>query len=98
MTAENNVVTYHNRYGDAITFEHVGNEVFMRGGKWLRYGYDDDKTITMVDPSGGPYIELGNNLKEFWPKAKYKDLVIESINFADAECADCESVVVFKIK
>jgi hypothetical protein len=49
----------------------------------------------MVDPSGGPYIEVGNNLNHFWPKGKYQDLIIESIKIDDAEDS---SIVIFKIK
>jgi coenzyme F420-reducing hydrogenase alpha subunit len=58
--------------------------------------------ISMVDPSGGPYISLGNNLKEFWPKGKYQDLIVESIKMAsptkDTDEDDKKSVVIFKIK
>jgi len=52
--------------------------------------YSDKDTIDMVDPSGGPYISLGDNLKEFFGK-DYQDLVITEIKFK-------ENVVTFKIK
>lgn len=94
--AENKVV-YHNRYRDKIIFEHIDDKVTMKGGNWLRYGYDDQENITMVDPSGGPYIELGNNLKGFWPEAKYQDLVINKIEFGDDD-QDGKSVIIFTIK
>jgi len=62
-------------------------------------------TISMVDPSGGPYISLGMNLKQFWPKGQYQDLVVESIKFAPNEKANTEdknekykSTIIFKIK
>lgn len=74
-----NQVTYTNRHKDKIVFTHKGDTVTMEGGKWVRWSYDDDNVITMVDPSGGPYIELGNNLKEFWPKGEYQDLIIKEI-------------------
>ena len=58
--------------------------------------------ISMVDPSGGPYISLGDNLKMFWPKGKYQDLIVESIKMAaptkDTDEDDKKSVVIFKIK
>jgi len=57
--------------------------------------------ISMVDPSGGPYISLGNNLKEFWPKGEYQDLIVESIKFvpqSDEDKDDYKSTVIFKIK
>ena len=57
--------------------------------------------ISMVDPSGGPYISLGNNLKEFWPKGEYQDLIVESIKFvpqSDEDKDDYKSTVIFKVK
>jgi len=90
-----NKVTYHNRYRDKIIFEHNGDEVTMTGGKWIRYSWDDDGNTTMVDPSGGPYISLGDNLKAFWRQAKYQDLIIESIKF---DTKNEEPIVKFKIK
>ena len=61
------------------------------------------KEISMVDPSGGPYIALGSNLKQFWPKGEYQDLVVESIKFGPNEESDNEedkykSIIIFKIK
>ena len=92
-----NKVTYHNRYRDKIIFEHNGDEVIMTGGSWMRYGIaDDNETITMVDPSGGPYIELGNNLNEFWPKGEYQDLIVESISLNNGEGET--TTVIFKVK
>jgi hypothetical protein len=146
---KNNVSVYFNRYKDKITFEHIDDEVIMKGGSWFRYGlsndysvaykayvedggtepievfeklvhqYDDEAKsytelakkyqllvfssdeISMVDPSGGPYISLGNNLKEFWPKGEYQDLIVESIKFvpqSDEDKDDYKSTVIFKIK
>jgi len=43
-----------------------------------RYIYSDTDTIDMVDPSGGPYISLGDNLKMFFEK-DYRDLIITEI-------------------
>jgi len=42
------------------------------------YIYSDKDTIDMVDPSGGPYLSRGRNLKEFFGR-DYEDLIIESI-------------------
>lgn len=91
-----NKVTYFNRYKDPITFTHEGDTVTMKGGKWLRWSYDDTGII-MVDPSGGPYIEVGHNLKDFWPKGKYQDLIIESITIGDSDEQE-GTVITFKIK
>jgi hypothetical protein len=67
----------------------------MIGGSWIRYGIADDDSIDMVDPSGGPYIEIGNNLNKFWPRDEYQDLIIESIKLnEEGDTTD----VIFKIK
>jgi len=148
---KSNIAVYGNRYRDYSTFEHVSNEVIMRGGSWFRYGlsndysvaykayvedggteplevfeklvhqYDEEaksytelarkyqskvfssKEISMVDPSGGPYISLGDNLKKFWPKGDYQDLIVKSIEFAPNQESEDEneknkSTIIFKIK
>lgn len=40
---------------DGRTYKFEGDE------RWIRYGWheDDPQSLTMVDPSGGPYISLG---------------------------------------
>ena len=43
-----------------------------------KYIYSDKDTIDMVDPSGGPYLTRGANLKQFFGR-DYQDLIIESI-------------------
>ncbi len=63
------------------------------------------KEISMVDPSGGPYISLGDNLKKFWPKGEYQDLIVKSIEFApnlnqesEDEKEKYQSTIIFKVK
>ena len=66
-----------------------------------RYIYSDMKTICFVDPSGGPYISVGDNLNKFWAYGDdYQDLIVESIRFKTegTEEKDYKSVVIFKIK
>jgi hypothetical protein len=56
---------YVNRYGDKFTFEKNENGNIQWSGdfKYTRYGFEDNpKDVTMVDPSGGPYITLGMDL------------------------------------
>lgn len=91
-----NKVTYHNTYRDKIIFEHNADEVIMTGGAFMRYGIADDDSINMVDPSGGPYIELGNNLNHFFPKGEYQNLIVESIRLKDV--GGEATTVIFKIK
>lgn len=59
--------------------------------------YSDKDKICFVDPSGGPFIGLGDNLNEFWPyDEKYQNLIVESISLSDTK--DENTVVTFKIK
>ena len=51
------------------------NALYKLFGKYI---YSDKDTIDMVDPSGGPYLSRGMNLKEFFGR-DYEDLIIESI-------------------
>jgi hypothetical protein len=51
------------------------NALYKLFGKYI---YSDKDTIDMVDPSGGPYLSRGMNLKEFFGK-DYEDLIIKSI-------------------
>ena len=56
---------YVNRYGDKFTFEKNENGNIQWSGdfKYVRYGFEDNpKDVTMVDPSGGPYITLEMDL------------------------------------
>lgn len=52
------------------------NALYRLFGKYI---YSDMSAFEFVDPSGGPYISAGDNLKGFWPKGKYQDLIVESI-------------------
>lgn len=59
---------YTNRYNDVQTFEvnEQGNIQWTADFEFSRYGFNDDpKDITMVDPSGGPYIPLEYNMGMF---------------------------------
>jgi hypothetical protein len=61
-------VEYTNRYNDVQTFEvnKRGNIQWTANFEYSRYGYNDNpKDITMVDPSGGPYIPLEYNMGMF---------------------------------
>lgn len=51
------------------------NALYQLFGKYI---YSDKDTIDMVDPSGGPYLTVGTNLKSFFGKG-YENLIIESI-------------------
>lgn len=99
-------ISEHAEHGmELIDFEKFKEEVHNYKNEAMRpYSqlvYSNNNVINFVDPSGGPYISLGNNLKEFWPEGQYQDLIIESIQFKKEEPKDKEdykSTIVFKIK
>jgi hypothetical protein len=57
------------------------NALYQLFGKYI---YSDKDTIDMVDPSGGPYLTVGMNLKEFFGR-EYEDLIIESIEIGKSK-------------
>jgi len=58
---------YHNRYGDEIIFKEINkNQIEMIGGEYYRTGLDQDGTINFVDPSGGPFIQVGTELGRYF--------------------------------
>ncbi len=63
------------------------NALYKLFGKYI---YSDMNTIDMVDPSGGPYLTVGTNLKEFFGR-DYEDLIIGSIKIG-------KSKITFKVK
>ena len=61
-------MNYTNRYGDKYTFQLNERDNIQWSGnfKHSRFGFNDNRDdITMVDPSGGPYIDLGTDMKLF---------------------------------
>lgn len=74
-------VIYVNRYGDKIQFEDKEYTVEMSGynPEWIRYGVEEDPNIiNMVDPSGGPYITVGEDLRSFFNDKKPR--IVKAIN------------------
>ena len=66
---------YINRYGDIYTFTPTedGNILWEGNFKYCRYGWKGDiDKITMVDPSGGPYIAEGEKSSIVHPDIKGK--------------------------
>ncbi len=56
-----------NRYGVEYSFELVDHNTYILVGKFDPYGRfgvnpDDNTQLTFVDPSGGPYIAVGNKI------------------------------------
>lgn len=85
------IATYVNRYGDKITFEQDGDTIIMSGHdpEFMRYGLADDsdgcsraeEIISMIDPSGGPYLTTGSDLSLFWDDKQPR--IIKSIKIFD---------------
>ncbi len=69
---------YTNRYGDVFTFVQLENSNIQWGGdfEYVRFGFKDDpNVVTMVDPSGGPYISEGMDMKLFGLKGIVKEFI-----------------------
>lgn len=95
-------VEYNNRYRDRLFFTENENEIVMTGAKYLRYGYDEDPSeVNMVDPSGGPYIEIGTNLRHIFKDGKDRFVeaieILEHTNSKPSELGEPIDVL-FKIK
>jgi hypothetical protein len=74
-----------NRYGATIVFESIDGNILMSEGtkdalKWCRFGYistPSDKELTMVDPSGGPYISIEMDMG--YIDAKFEGKIVQHI-------------------
>ena len=62
-----------NRYGDLIQLIKQDGNIYLLDGDlgYMRIGYNDDKSINFVDPSGGPFMRIG---------AEWDDFTIEAID------------------
>jgi hypothetical protein len=72
--------SYYNRSGDNITFEKTeDNKVIMTGynPSYMRFSMHED--YKMVDPSGGPYLQIGTNLKYYFDVKE--DMIISDMMF-----------------
>lgn len=63
-------VEYLNRYRDKYEFTQEDEQTIRWEGpfKWCRYSMSEDKVVSMIDPSGGPYISVGNTLRFIAPE------------------------------
>jgi hypothetical protein len=57
----------HNRYGDLIQLVKQDKNLYLLDGDldYMRVGFNNDKTIEFVDPSGGPFMQVGTKLDNF---------------------------------
>jgi len=76
--------THTNRYKDKQLFVHVSeNKVLWFGNfKFCRISKNEDSDkIIMIDPSGGPYLEVGTSSK-FIPGVEDTNKEIKSLKFS----------------
>ena len=72
-----------NRYGNEILFIKEGDTFEMKGGYYYRYLFnvdDEGKFLNYdaVDPSGGPFMQTGDNLKHYFNTEQ--DMFINDLN------------------
>ncbi len=62
-----------NRYGDLVQLIKQDGNIYLLDGDlgYMRVGYNDDKSINFVDPSGGPFMRVS---------AEWDDFTIEAID------------------
>ena len=75
------MIQYKNRYGDIFTFTKTedGNILWQGNFEYIRYSYLNDlvgNQLTMIDPSGGPYLTIGSNMGLF--DESFKELFINN--------------------
>ena len=69
--------------------EKIHNSKFELLKKYQSLIYSDTSTYDMVDPSGGPYLSVGTNLKYYFETKE--NMVIKSITFDKNE-------IIFQLK
>jgi hypothetical protein len=76
------VIEHKNRYGDTIVFtmDDSTGTVIMTGDEYTRAGFNQLPTYTWIDPSGGPFISVGDNLATLIDPAFGEFIVQEIIN------------------
>ena len=77
------MIQYTNRYGDVFTFTRTedGNILWQGNFEYVRYSYSNDlvdSQLTMIDPSGGPYLTIGSNMGLY--DESFKGLTIKKLN------------------
>lgn len=77
---ENNRYTFTSRYGDKRYFILEEGKWFFEGEKlndYIRVGYKDSpENPSYIDPSGGPFLEVGSKFKNHVPVLPEHDLQI----------------------
>ena len=78
---------FKNRDRRILTLEEIEPDKFKLSGYLdigVRFSKDINDNITMVDPSGGPYISLGEDLNYYFDNKLDKKLIINKIELNDS--------------
>lgn len=56
-----------NRYGDLVQLIKQDGNLYLLDGDlgYMRVGFNEDKSINFVDPSGGPFMSVGSERDDF---------------------------------
>jgi len=76
-------IEYKNRYGDIFTFNKTedGNILMEGHFEYMRIGCSTASIITMIDPSGGPYLNEDMNMGIL--HESFKGMIIEQFKSVD---------------
>lgn len=75
-------IEYSNRYGEKFIFTQISKKEILWEGtfEWGRFGFDlNPDEITMVDPSGGPYLAKDMSVSVLDPSWKGEIIGFEKI-------------------
>ena len=89
-------IKLHNRYGDDVHLERIGGYKFRLGGDlgYSRFGYADKEMtkIDFIDPSGGPFMQIG----AFRINYDGKELILSDIQENKLDEKKYEQIMIFK--
>lgn len=76
-------VEYLNRYRDKYEFTQEDEQTIRWEGpfKYCRFSMNEDKVVSMIDPSGGPFINVGDEMKYVAPE--FDGLVVTALEMHD---------------
>lgn len=76
-------VEYINRYKDIYEFTQEDEQTIRWEGpfSYCRFSMNEDKVVSMIDPSGGPFICLGDEMKYVAPE--FDGMVVTALEMND---------------
>lgn len=69
MPKSKDIIDIKSRYGDIHKLERIGGEdsclfLFIPTSEYTRIGYNEDGSYAFIDPSGGPFLQVGDTVEE----------------------------------